>query len=684
MAKDPVCGMYVEEGPGALKAVQRGTTFWFCSDTCLNTFVAPAKELKLIRRLTYLSFALGIPTLFLTWFVTLPSWAPQNLILFALATPVQFVAGWMFYKGTWHAFRARVANMDTLIAIGTTAAWFYSTVVVFAPGIFPEGTYFEASSLIIGFILLGKLLEHAMRARASDAVRKLLDLSPKKATVIREGKEVVVPVEEVQVGDLVRVKPGEKIPTDGVITDGHGAIDEKMLTGESIPVEKKTGDEVYGATVNQTGLIIVQTTKVGSDTTLAQIVKLVEEAQAAQAPIQRTVDRISAIFVPAVVIIAVAVLLGWYLALGRGFLYGFTAFIAVLIIACPCALGLATPAALVVGTAKGASNGILLKGGEPLERAGKVDEVVFDKTGTITVGEPSVTDVVAFESLGDGELLSLAASAEQGSEHPLGQAIVKSARGRGLRVDAPRDFQAVPGMGVTAKVGGKEVLVGNRRYFGSKNIELGRADAAVTGLEEKGRTAVIVAVDGRVSGVVAVADTVKPHAAEAIGSLKKMGIRVVMLTGDNARTAKAIAGEVGIDDVIAEVLPAQKSEVVKQLREKGHVVAMVGDGINDAPALAQANVGIAIGSGTDVAIETAGIVLIKNDLRDVAKALKLSRSTLGKIKQNLFWAFAYNTVLIPVAASGYLNPIFAGVAMALSSVSVVTNSLSLNRLKLAD
>ncbi len=682
MGKDPICGMYVEEKPDALKTLQRGSTYYFCSETCLQTFVAPAKELKFIRRMTLLSFALGIPTLLLTWAIALPGWFPQNLLLFALATPVQSVAGWMFYKGTWHALRARVANMDTLIATGTTAAWAYSTVVVFAPGVFPEGIYFDASSLIIGFILLGKLLEHAMRGRASDAVRKLLDLSPKRATVLRDGEEREIPVEEVQVGDLVRVRPGEKIPTDGVIADGRGSIDEKMLTGESIPVEKKAGDEVYGATINQTGMITVRATKVGSDTTLAQIVRLVEEAQAAQAPIQRLADRVAAYFVPAVVFVAVATLLGWYLLSGRGFLYGFTAFIAVLIIACPCALGLATPAALVVGTGKGASNGILLKGGEMLERAQKVDEVVLDKTGTITVGEPSVTDVIPLAGLTEGEVLRLAGAAEAGSEHPLGQAIVKGA-GKSNPQEAATDFQAVPGMGVTARVGKREMMVGNRKLFTDRKVQLGEAEGIVSSLEEKGRTAMIVSVEGVVSGVIAVADTVKPHAREAVSSLRQMGIKVVMLTGDNQRTANAIAKEVGIDEVIAEVLPAQKSEVVKGLREKGHVVAMVGDGLNDAPALAQANVGIAIGSGTDVAIETSGIVLIKSDLRDVAGALRLSRATMSKIKQNLFWAFSYNTILIPVAASGLLNPILAGVAMALSSVSVVANSLSLSRVKLA-
>ncbi len=682
MAKDPVCGMYVEETPEALRTIQRGTTFYFCCNTCLQTFVAPAEELKFISRMTVLSFALGIPVLLLTWVVILPGWVPQAFLLFVLATPVQFVAGWMFYRGTWHAIRAKAANMDALIATGTTAAWAYSTIVVFAPGTFPEGIYFDASSLIIGFILLGKLLEHTVRGRASDAVRKLLDLSPKKATVVREGKEMEVAVEEVIPGDMVKVRPGEKIPMDGVITDGQGSVDEKMLTGESMPVDKGTGDEVYGATINQTGMITIRATKVGSDTTLAQIVKLVEEAQAAQAPVQRLADRIAAYFVPVVILVAVGALSGWYLLTANGFLHGFTAFIAVLIIACPCALGLATPAAIVVGTGKGASNGILLKGGEALERASKVDVVVLDKTGTITVGQPSVTDIVSLAGLSEAQILGLAAAAEAGSEHPIGVAVVRRARERGILIEPATDFRVEPGMGVSAKVAGKQVIVGNRNFFAEKKMEFEPAEAAVSRLEEGGRTVMTVGLEGSVVGVIAVADTVKPHAREAVGSLKDMDVRVVMLTGDNMRTAKAIADEVGIEEVVAEVLPAQKSGVVKKLMEEGHTVAMVGDGINDAPALAQANVGVAIGSGTDIAIETAGIVLMKSDLRDVAGALRLSRATMSKIRQNLLWAFAYNTVLIPVAATGFLNPILAGAAMAISSVSVVVNSLTLNRVEL--
>jgi Cu+-exporting ATPase len=455
-----------------------------------------------------------------------------------------------------------------------------------------------------------------------------------------------------------------------------------MLTGESMPVEKRAGDEVYSASINQTGMITIKASNVGSDTTLAQIVKLVEEAQAAQAPAQRLADRIATYFVPVVILVAVGALSSWYFLTANGFLHGFTAFIAVLIIACPCALGLATPAALVVGTGKGASKGILLKGGEALERASKVDTVVLDKTGTITVGEPSVTGIVPLAKFSEAQILSLGAAAEAGSEHPIGKAIVAGARERGITVEHTTDFRTDPGMGVSAKVAGRQVLVGNRKFFAGRKIEFEPAEASVSRLEEEGKTAMAVGLEGRVVGVIAVADTVKPHAKEAISSLKGMDVRVVMLTGDNARTARTIAHEVGIEEVVAEVLPAQKSGVVKKLMEEGHTVAMVGDGLNDAPALAQANVGVAIGSGTDIAIEAAGIVLMKSDLRDVVGALRLSRATMSKIRQNLLWAFAYNIVLIPVAATGFLNPILAGVAMAISSVSVVVNSLTLNSVKL--
>jgi Cu+-exporting ATPase len=673
--------MFVEEKPESLQVSLRGTTFYFCSSTCLLTFTAPARELARLKWMTVLSFALGIPILALTWFISLPQYVPQGVVLLLLATPVQLIAGGPFYRGAWHAARARVPNMDTLIAIGTTTAWGYSVLVTLLPGAFPRGTYFDVSSLIIGFILLGKLLEYSMRGRASQAVRKLLDQSPKLAVVVNGETETEVPVEEVKVGDLFRVRPGDRIPTDGEVVDGSGTLDEKMLTGESLPVDKKVGDEVFGGTLDKTGLLTVRATKVGSDTTLAQIVRLVEDAQAAQAPVQRLADRVAAYFVPLVVLVAIGAFALWFLS-GAGLQRGFLAFVAVLIVACPCALGLATPAAIFVGTARGAAGGILIKGGDTLEKASKVDAVVFDKTGTLTVGEPAVTDVATIGGLAEEEVLGLAASAEVGSEHPLGQALVKAARATGLRVERPSGFEAFPGLGVRATVGKRSVVVGSAGLAASQGIDVHYADDMISELQQGGKTTMVVSVDGKAEGVVAVADTLKSDAKDAVDSLRRDGMRVVMLTGDNQRTAKSIGAQVGIADVLAGLLPAQKSEAIRSLRKEGRVVAMVGDGINDAPALAEADLGIAIGSGTDVAVETAGLVLIRDRLVDVVGAIRLSRATMRKIRQNLFWAFGYNIILIPLAASGYMNPILAGVAMALSSVSVVGNSLSLNRVKL--
>ncbi|MEM4315698.1 MAG: heavy metal translocating P-type ATPase [Nitrososphaerota archaeon] len=680
MAKDPVCGMYVEESADSLSATIRGTEYFFCSESCLRAFLAPEIEVRKLKQMAALSFILGVPTLILTWFITLPQPIPHNIVLFTLATPVQFIAGWRFYQGLWHALRAHTANMDTLIAVGTTAAWLYSTIVTFIPTLFPEALYFEVSALIIGFILLGKYLEHMVRRKASEAVRKLLELQPQTARVVDvDGHEVEVPVDRVRVGDILRVRPGEKIPTDGVVVEGHSAVDEKMVTGESIPVEKTVGDEVIGGTINTTGFLTMRAVKVGADTTLAQIVRLVEEAQAAKAPIERIADRVASYFVPTVILIALASFLGWYLLAGQPLIHGLVAFIAVLIIACPCALGLATPAALVVGTGKGAENGILIKGGENLERASAVDVVVFDKTGTLTVGKPTVTDIITFSGISAREALALAASAESGSEHPLGEAIVRAARERGMELSKPSDFESVPGQGVKAMVDGRKVLVGNRRLLAMEGVGLGQYEDSVARLEAEGKTVILVAVDGQPTAVIAIVDTPKPDAKEAIEHLKKMGIRTLMLTGDNERTAKAIAAMLGIDEVYAGVPPAGKTAIIKGLQERGLRVAMVGDGVNDAPALSKSDVGIAIGSGTDVAIETAGIVLIKERVRDVVSALKLSRLTMRKIRQNLVWAFIYNTALIPIAATGLLNPILAGIAMALSSVSVLSNSLTLKR-----
>jgi Cu+-exporting ATPase len=702
MAKDIICGMYVDENKTPFTAERRGTRYYFCSEDCRMTFLEPERQERRLRRMAALSLTLGSVTLFFEYFFPplthASSWNPLILgvpmyyVLFLLATPVQFVGGWTFYLGTRDALRARQANMDSLIAIGTTAAWLYSTLYTFLPAIFPvvsatgPRVYFTESGLIIGFILLGKVMEHLVKGRASEAVRKLLDLQPKLATIERGGRETQTPVEQVAVGDLLVVRPGEAIPVDAVVQSGYSSVDQSMVTGESIPVEKNVHDEVIGGTINKTGLLKVRATKVGTDTTLAQIVRMVEEAVVSKAPIQRTADRVSSFFVPVVILIAVGSFSLWYVVGGMPFALAFIVLVSVLIVACPCALGLATPAALLIGAGKGAQNGILIKNGEYLERARNLEVVVFDKTGTLTKGEPSLTDVVPLAGYGEAEVLHWAASAELGSEHPLGASIVQGARDRGLAVATPTEFEAVPGMGIVARVEGHRIELGNRRLLQRTGISLDGSAGVLTQFEEAGKTAMLVAVDGSLAGVVAVADTIKPSALEAIATLQRMGIEVVMLTGDNPRTAQAIASQLGIRRVRAEVLPNQKAEEVQALRREGKVVAMVGDGVNDAPALAASDVGIAIGSGTDVAKEAGGIVLIKDDVRDVAVAIQLSRRTYRKIKQNLVWAFAYNVSLIPVAAGALflfggplLNPIYAAIAMATSSVTVTLNSMLLNR-----
>jgi len=693
MATDPVCGMYVDEGTH-LTAIVRGRRYYFCSETCLETFTAPEKEFARLKRLIALSLGVGIPLFVvalgmgLGWF-----WSnlmePMNVVFFVLATPVQFVAGWRFYRGFWDAIRSRSANMDVLIAIGTSAAWGYSAIVTFLPYVGVRGvdpaTYYDTAAVIIGLILLGKYFEEIAKGKASDAIRKLMDLAPRTAHVLRDGREEEVAVELVHLEDLVIIRPGERVPVDGTIVEGFSAIDESMITGESIPVDKKIGDTAIGATINKTGLLKIRATRVGADTTLSQIIKLVEDAQVARAPIQKLADRVSSVFVPAVVVIATFAFFAWYIPLGQSVAHALVFFIAVLIIACPCALGIATPAAIMVGTGKGAENGLLIKGGEYLEKAHKLTTVVFDKTGTLTKGKPSVTDVAAFGSTSEADVLRLAASAEKGSEHPLGEAIVRAAAARGLPTEDPVDFEAIPGLGIRARIGGRPVLLGNRKLMEDARVSIAGAEAVLQRFEADGKTAMILAVDATTTGVVAVADTLKDHSVEAVRALKAMGIEVIMMTGDNRRTAEAIARQAGVDRVIAEVLPDQKEEKIKELQSAGKVVSMVGDGINDAPALAQSDVGIALGSGTDVAMEAGGIVLIKDDLRDVVASIQLSRRTVQKIRQNLFWAFFYNAALIPLAAgvlAGFgivLNPIIAGAAMGFSSVSVVMNSMTLRR-----
>ncbi len=696
MATDPVCGMFVDEATSNLTAVVRGRTYYFCSATCRDTFIAPEKEIKRVARLALFSLGIGIPMAVIAFGMSLRWWLvgleePTNIVFFLLATPVQFIAGWRFYRGTWDALRNRSANMDVLIAMGTSAAWIYSTLVTFLPflgvPVANPATYFDTAAAIIGLILLGKYFEEIAKGRAGDAIRKLMDLAPRTAHVVRDGQEVEIPVEQVHADDVLVVRPGERVPVDGVILEGASALDESMITGESLPVEKNPGDPVIGATINKTGLLRARATKVGADTTLNQIIRLVEDAQVARAPIQRLADRVASVFVPTVIAVATVSALAWLLAFEKPVPFSLTIFIAVIIIACPCALGLATPAAIMVGTGKGAENGLLIKGGEYLEKAHKLTTVVFDKTGTLTRGKPSVTDIVALGS-SEEDLLHLAASAEQGSEHPLAKAVVSQAQDRRIPLSAPQAFQALPGSGVQATVDGRRVLLGNRGLMLRNGISLDRVEATLQRLEGEGKTVMLLAADGELAGALALADTLKEHSAEAVRALQKMGIEVIMLTGDNRRTAEAIAKQLGVDAVIAEVLPAQKEGKIQELEERGKVVAMVGDGINDAPALARADVGIALGSGTDVAMEAGGIVLIKDDLRDVVAAIQLSRATVRKIRQNLFWAFGYNTALIPLAAGllyaafgVLLDPIYAGAAMGFSSVSVVANSMALRRFK---
>lgn len=711
MAKDPVCGMYVEEKPDSIRYAVDGKEYYFCSSQCLNEFREPEKELKKLKIHVAASIALTIPIIFLSLPHMLPAqfghFFPLGLmhtssyLMLILATPLQFWVGWRFYKGFWDGIKAQASNMDTLIAIGTTAAYLYSAAVTVAPSYFPfDSVYFETSAVIITLILVGKLLETRTKEKASHAVRKLLDLQPRVAKVLRPSKnssgqaleeEIEIPIEEIKEGDKLIVRPGESIPTDGIIIEGYSTLDESAITGESLPVDKSRGDEVIGGTINKTGLLRVKATKIGQDTVLAQIIRLVEEARTGKAQMQRMVDQVAKYFVPAIVITAIGVGLGWYLIGGIGFTYSLLAFVSVIIIACPCALGIATPAALMMGSGKAAEYGILFKGGEYLEIASKVNTVIFDKTGTLTEGKPSVTDIYDISELGEKELLRLAAIAESGSEHPLGQAIVRKGKEQAI-IPNPESFEAISGQGLRAVYEGHIILVGTRKLMIDSGIAVPEdVEVKFKELEDMGRTAVSVVIDSKLAGIIALADTIKESAKEAINILKSMGKEVIMLTGDNERTANYIASRLGIERVIAQVLPHQKEDVVSKLKAEGKIVAMVGDGINDAPALAKADLGIAIGSGTDVAKETGGIILIKGDVRDVPIALELGKKTVSKIKQNLFWAFAYNTGLIPIAGGalvpflgvgifGWL-PMLAAVAMAMSSVTVVGNSVLLGRYK---
>ncbi len=653
---------------------------------------ARQQEIKALKWKFFISLVLGLPLLYFVMApqigLEIPRYIGQNLVIiqFLLTTPIMVVGYEFFLRGFRSLIKNRTANMDTLIALGTGAAYAYSLVIsmliwFFGKGYGAHDLYYEIAGLLIMFILLGKLLEAIAKGKTSEAIRKLLGLQAKTAVVIRNGREQKINVDDVVVNDIIIVKPGEKIPVDGVIVDGHSSVDESMVTGESIPVEKAKGDKVIGATINKTGSFKFKATKVGKDTVLAHIVRMVEEAQGSKAPIQRLADLISAYFVPIVAVIGVIAFLAWY-SLGFGFVFALTVFIAVLIIACPCALGLATPTAIMVGTGLGAKNGILFKNAESLQLAKSIQTIIFDKTGTLTKGKPEVTDIISIKNGKGKDVLKFAAIAEKRSEHPLAEAIVNKAKDLRIKIDEPKKFNSITGKGVEAFYKNNKILLGNRKLIGKNKINIENLENKIRILEEEGKTVMIVALNKKIIGMIAVADTLKEYSKEAVRQLHKMGKEIAMITGDNERTANAIARQLGIDRVLAEVLPQEKANEIKKLQAEKKKVAMVGDGINDAPALAQADLGIAIGSGTDIAIETGDIVLIKNDLRDVVTAIDLSRYTLKKIKQNLFWAFIYNIIGIPVAAgvlypfTGWLlNPIIAGAAMAFSSVSVVGNTL---------
>ncbi|MGF9876169.1 heavy metal translocating P-type ATPase [Bacillus tropicus] len=651
------------------------------------------QEIERQKKKFIISFILSFPLLWamvshfsFTSFIYLPDMLMNPWVQLALATPVQFIIGGQFYVGAYKALRNKSANMDVLVALGTSAAYFYSVYLsIQSIGSSEHMTdlYFETSAVLITLIILGKLFEAKAKGRSSEAIKKLMGLQAKTATVVRDGTEMKILIEEVVASDIVYVKPGEKIPVDGEIVEGKSAIDESMLTGESIPVDKTIGDVVIGSTMNKNGFLKVKATKVGRDTALAQIIKVVEEAQGSKAPIQRVADQISGIFVPVVVVIAIITFAVWMIFVTPGDFGGaLEKMIAVLVIACPCALGLATPTSIMAGSGRSAEYGILFKGGEHLEATHRLDTVILDKTGTVTNGKPVLTDVIVADGFHEEEILRLVGAAEKNSEHPLAEAIVEGIKEKKINIPSSEKFEAIPGFGIESVVEGKQLLIGTRRLMKKFNIDIEEVSKSMEELEREGKTAMLIAINKEYAGIVAVADTVKDTSKAAIARLKKMGLDVVMITGDNTQTAQAIAGQVGIDHVIAEVLPEGKAEEVKKLQAQGKKVAMVGDGINDAPALATADIGMAIGTGTDVAMEAADITLIRGDLNSIADAIFMSKMTIRNIKQNLFWALAYNGLGIPIAAFGFLAPWVAGAAMAFSSVSVVLNALRLQRVKL--
>jgi len=691
-ARDPVCGMTVDKET-AIKRKIGDRTYYFCSQSCADVYTAPERELKAMKRRVTLALAgviaasifkilglFGIATAIMSLNL-IGALSVYGLVIFIVSTPIVWVAGFSIIKGAYFSLRNRKINMDVLVTTGVLAGWTYGAIGAFFPLIEGASGYLEVSIVILAFVLLGKYIEETIRRKSAASIRNLLELRSTTATVLKEdGQEVEVSIDDLQEGDIIIVKPGEKIPTDGVFTAGYSSVDEKLLTGESIPVEKNVGDEVIGATINKTGTLTFRATKVGEETALAQIIHLVEEAQASSAPVQKFADHIVGYFVPIVFSVAAISFTFWFIT--DGFAKAFLALLAVLLIACPCALGIATPTAILAGVGKGAEYGVLLRSGEYVERARKLNTVVFDKTGTLTKGEPSVTDIATFNGFTETEVLMFAASAEKSSEHPLAEAILNKAEKSEVKLVDAKAFEALPGRGVKCTVKSMKVLLGNRKLMQEQNVPINEIEAEMTKLESEGKTAMILSVDGETAGIIAVMDTIKENAVEAIQQLKHMKLEVAMLTGDNEKTAQAIASQLGIEKVIANVLPWQKSEAIKKLQSEGKVVAMVGDGINDAPALAQADIGIAIGSGTDIAKETGGIVLIKDDLRDVSLSIELSKRTMAKINSNLFWAFAYNVVMIPVAATGLLDPMWAAGAMAISSITVVSNSALLKFAKL--
>ena len=691
--RDPVCGMDVDTETG-LSAKIGDRTYYFCSQQCLDVYTAPERELKAMqRRVSFTlagavaALALKVLTLFglitaIMYLDVVGGLRIYDIAIFIVSTPIVWIAGYRIYKGAYQSLRNRNINMDVLVTVGVLAGWIYGVISVFLlPTTAQPGTgYMEVAIGILAFVLLGRYIEELIRRRSAASIRKLLELQPTMARVVKDGKETDISIDLVQVGDIVVIKPGEKIPIDGTVIAGYSSVDEKLLTGESIPVEKTVGSEVIGATINKTGLLTIKANKLSGETALSQIVHLVEEAQASSAPVQKFADRIVKWFVPIILSVATISFVYWFVVSGN-FATAFLALLSVVLISCPCALGIATPTAILAGVGKGAEYGVLLRSGEYVEKARKLTTVIFDKTGTLTKGEPSVTDIKTYSNFTEQTVLEYAGAAEKGSEHPLAAAIVAKAEAEKVSINQSDNFEALPGRGIQCTVGGKAVLLGNRKLMQEQNVSISELEADITALETQGKTVMILAVGGHSVGLIAAMDTVKESAAEAVEQLKDMNLEVAMLTGDNERTANAIANQLGITKVIANVLPWQKSDAIKKMQREGKIVAMVGDGINDAPALAQADIGIAIGSGTDIAKETGGIVLIKDDLRDVALGIELSKKTMRKIDTNLFWAFAYNVVMIPIAAAGLLNPMYAAGAMAISSLTVVSNSALLKLAK---